>query len=100
MGKTQDHRNSIELWLTVGGGWQSAVGGWWWLAVGAGWSLGAVLNRKKLEAYVDSPGVGIEEAVDGQRGAQSGHCSVRLVSCFRSGLPPSGSLFRETQVAL
>ena len=35
MGKTQDHRNSIEQWLAVGG---------WRLAVGGCWSLGAVLK--------------------------------------------------------
>ena len=32
MGKTQDHRNIIEQWLAVGGGWRS---------------LWAVLNKKK-----------------------------------------------------
>ena len=34
------HRNSIEHWLAVGGGWQLAVGGPW------GLSLRAVLNNK------------------------------------------------------
>ena len=30
MGKTQNHRNSIEQRLAVGGGWRlAAVGGWW-----------------------------------------------------------------------
>ena len=39
MDKTQDHRNSIEQLLAVGGGWRLAVGGGWWrLAVG-GWRL-------------------------------------------------------------
>ena len=53
MGTTQDHRNRIEQWLAVGGGWWLAVGsgwrlavggGWWQLAVGGWWSLGAVLR--------------------------------------------------------
>ena len=33
MGKTQDHRNSVEQWWAVGGGWRLAVGGCWRLAV-------------------------------------------------------------------
>ena len=38
-GKTQNHRNSIEQWLAVGGGWRlAAVGGWRLVAVG-GWRL-------------------------------------------------------------
>ena len=51
MGKTQNHTNSIEWWLAVGGSWRLAVGGGWrltviGLAVG-GWRLmvlGAVLK--------------------------------------------------------
>ena len=39
MGKTQDHRNSIEQLLAVGGGWRTAVGSWWWVVVGGWWRL-------------------------------------------------------------
>ena len=42
MGKTQDHKNSIEQWLAVGGWWRLAVGGGWRLAAGDGWRLVAV----------------------------------------------------------
>ena len=46
MGKTQDHRNSMEQWLAVAGGWRLAVGGWRLAVVGGsqGQSLRAVLN--------------------------------------------------------
>ena len=51
MRKTQNHRNVIEQWLAVGGGWRWAVGGWWLLAVGVSRfvavSLRAVLNKKR-----------------------------------------------------
>ena len=47
IGKTQNHRNSVEQWLAVGGGWQLAVGGWW--------SLGAMLNKKNFGFSKDSP---------------------------------------------
>ena len=43
-GETQDHRNGIEQWLAVGGGWRLAVGGGWRLAVGGWRSLGPVLK--------------------------------------------------------
>ena len=36
MGKTQDHRNSVEQWLAVGGGWLLVVGGGWRLVVVGG----------------------------------------------------------------
>ena len=48
MGKTQNHRNSIEKQLAIGGGWRLAVcGGWrrlaadgsWQLVLGFGWRL-------------------------------------------------------------
>ena len=29
LGKAPNHRNSIEQWLAVGGGWRLAVGGGW-----------------------------------------------------------------------
>ena len=50
MGKTQDHRNSVERWVAAVGGWRLvAVGGGWRLAVGGPWGLSfrAVLNEKK-----------------------------------------------------
>ena len=67
MGKTQNHRSSIEQWLAVGGGWRLvAVGGWWLVAVGDWWrlvvggprglSLRAVLNQKIQRVPKDSPG--------------------------------------------
>ena len=37
MGKTQNHRNSIEQYLAVDGNWRLADGGGWRLAVGGGW---------------------------------------------------------------
>ena len=40
MDRTEYHRNSIEQWLGVDSGWQSAVGGWWRLEVGGWWVLG------------------------------------------------------------
>ena len=66
MGNTQNHSNSIEPWLAVGGGWRwmavgsqwlvtagrwrSAVGGGRRLAVGgpSGLSLTVVLNKNKI----------------------------------------------------
>ena len=33
MAKTHDHRNGIEQWLAVGGGWRLAVGGPWRLSL-------------------------------------------------------------------
>ena len=42
MGKTPNHRKSIEQWLVVDGGWRLAVGGGWRLAVGGGWRRLAV----------------------------------------------------------
>ena len=55
MGKTHDHRNRIEQWLAVGGGWwRLAVGSWavvggWRLAAGgpSGVSLWAVLDKEE-----------------------------------------------------
>ena len=41
MGKTQNHKNSIELRLAAAGGWQLVAGGWWLVVVG-GWRLGAI----------------------------------------------------------
>ena len=38
----KNHRNSIEHWLAVGGGWRLAVGGWRRLAVCGCWRLLAV----------------------------------------------------------
>ena len=48
MGKTQDHRNSVEQFLAVGGGWRLVVLG--------GLSLRAVLGTKKTGVLKDSPG--------------------------------------------
>ena len=52
MGTTKHHRNSIEQWLGVGGGWRRlAVGGWWRLvAVGGWWRLVAVGGWWRLVA--------------------------------------------------
>ena len=48
MGKTQDHRSTVERWLTVGG--------WRRLAVGSWWTSGAVLNKNRNRRVLkDSP---------------------------------------------
>ena len=67
MGTTRNHRNRIEQWVVVSGGWPLAVGGGWQLVVLEGCSSERSLT-KKIGALKESPGTERGGNVGGRRG--------------------------------